>query len=386
MKDTLIAIGAAHALYLIVLILTKKNKRGSDYILTAYFATFFVTLCTAFGAFAYAMEDLLVFHLNSSLVLAPLFFLYITALTQPDTPPFSRRLAHFIPYLLTTCYWLSLFVTQPEPEVTALFALDEVAQMPLLFTLALLVEALAIPAYVIWAWWHLKKHQQTVIHTFSYTEGVDLKWARVLTYGTGAFWLGIVVSEALSTGVKFNTDEEALRTGYALATFFLFYLGYFGLRQGHLSTPSLTQTAPQFPSSEAPLAAAKYSKSRLKAEDGEALAETVRTYLKTEKPYLQSRLSIQDLAEALSLSSHALSQVINEHLNSSFYDLINQHRVDEFKARLTASQYKNYTLIAIALDSGFNSKSSFNRIFKKMEGCTPTQYLNSIQEAEVKRS
>ena len=380
MKNTLIAIGAAHALYLMVLVLIKKNKQGPDTILTAYFATFFLTLATAFWAFAYQKEDLLVFHLNISLLLAPLFFLYITALTRPSRPSVAARLGHFIPYLLTWLYWLYLFMALSEQELDSLFAQTDESQLPVGFALALLVESLAIPVYVIWALWLLERHRRKIVHTFSYTEGVDLKWARVLTYGIGIFWLGIVVSEALGTGVKLNSDNEDIQNGYALSTFFLYYLGYFGLKQGRLYTDD-RPASPQNQSAlqEAVAPAPKYTKSGLKAAEGAAYAETLIDYLKTEKPYLRNRLSIQDLAQALEIPAHALSQVINEHLNGSFYDLINRHRVDEFKKRLADPRYQNYTLIAIALDCGFNSKSSFNRIFKKYEQCTPTEYMQAVR-------
>ncbi len=377
MKNTLIAIGAAHALYLMVLVLIKKNKQGPDYLLTAYFAVFFVTLATAFGAFAYQLEALLVFHLNISLLLAPLFFVYITALTQSSRPP-PARLGHFVPYLLTWLYWLYLFTALSEQELDSLFAQTDESQLPVGFALALLVESLAIPVYVIWALWLLERHRRTIRHTFSFTEGVDLKWARVLAYGTGILWLGVVVSEALGSGVKLNSADEDIQNGYALSTFFLYYLGYFGLKQGRLYTdalPAPSQDQPALPEAAPP--AAKYSRSGLKAEEGAAYAERVIDYLKTEKPYLRSRLSIQDLAGALDIPAHALSQVINEHLNASFYDLINRHRVDEFKKRVADPQYQHFTLIAIALDCGFNSKSSFNRIFKKYEQRTPTEYVKS---------
>ena len=378
MKNTLIAIGAAHALYLMVLVALKKKRPGPDTILAAYFATFFVMLATAFGAFAYDIEDLLIFHLNSSLLLAPLLFLYITALIQTSKPPFYRRAAHLLPYLLTWLYWLFLFATESEQDLNALFAQTDEAQFPLGFTGALTVDALAIPVYVVWALWLLERHRRTIRHTFSYTEGVDLKWARVLTYGIGLFWLGIVVSEALGTGVKLNTDNENIQTGYALSTFFLYYLGYFGLKQGRLyadSQPALSQDPPTLPEAAPP--APKYIKSGLKTEEGQAYAETVIAYLEAEKPYLQSRLSIQNLAQALEMPEHVLSQVINEHLNGSFYDLINRYRVDEFKARAANPRNRHFTLMAIALDCGFNSKSSFNRIFKKYEQRTPTEFLKA---------
>ncbi len=379
MKNTLIAIGAAHALYLMVLVIIKKNKQGPDAILTAYFATFFVTLATAFGAFAYQMEALLILHLNISLLLAPLLFLYITALIQPTPPSVAARLGHFVPYLLTWLYWLYLFIALSEPELDSLFAQTDEAQLPVGFVLALLVESLAIPVYVVWALWLLERHRRKIRHTFSFTEGVDLKWARVLTYGIGVFWLGVVVSEALGSGVKLNSADADVQNGYALSTFFLYYLGYFGLKQGRLYTDTLPAPSQDQPVLPEAAPAAKYTRSGLKAAEGAAFAETVIDYLKTEKPYLRSRLSIQDLAQGLEMPAHVLSQVINEHLNGSFYDLINRHRVDEFKKRLADPQYQQFTLIAIALDCGFNSKSSFNRIFKKYEQRTPTEYMKAVR-------
>ena len=98
--------------------------------------------------------------------------------------------------------------------------------------------------------------------------------------------------------------------------------------------------------------------------------------MKTEKPYLNSQLSISMLAEQIKIPSNHLSQIINEQEGKNFFEFVNNYRIEEVKQRIIENQDKKFTLLAIAYDSGFNSKSSFNRIFKKQEGLTPNQYIN----------
>jgi len=84
------------------------------------------------------------------------------------------------------------------------------------------------------------------------------------------------------------------------------------------------------------------------------------------------------VATALQISTNHLSQVINENLDKNFFDFVNGYRVEMVKQKMKDPSNKNYTLLSLAYDCGFNSKSSFNAIFKKYTGSTPSQYLNTI--------
>ncbi len=99
--------------------------------------------------------------------------------------------------------------------------------------------------------------------------------------------------------------------------------------------------------------------------------------METEKPYLDCNLKYSDLAAKLGISVRYLSRVLNEELGQSFNDFVNAYRIKEVQAQLLNKENGEYTLLAIALDAGFNSKTSFNRIFKSHTGMTPTQFLQS---------
>ena len=93
-----------------------------------------------------------------------------------------------------------------------------------------------------------------------------------------------------------------------------------------------------------------------------------------DKLYRDETLSLQSLAEKLSLSSHQLSQILNDNLNKNFWDFVNTYRVEEAKRLLRDPERKNRKILSIAFDVGFNTKASFNQVFKRYSGMTPSEY------------
>jgi YesN/AraC family two-component response regulator len=101
--------------------------------------------------------------------------------------------------------------------------------------------------------------------------------------------------------------------------------------------------------------------------------------MENKKPFLDPDLSLNDLAGMLQTNTHTLSKLINEGSFSNVHDFINQYRIMEFKKRVENGQHKLKTIIAIAYDVGFKSKTTFNRTFKKLNGSTPRDYLNKLK-------
>ncbi len=162
----------------------------------------------------------------------------------------------------------------------------------------------------------------------------------------------------------FCTDSLFL----ALSVFVIVF-GYLGLKQKVIFETDFK---------EQPLIVAgekiKYSGSSLKEEEANTYAEQLGTFMHSDKPYLDPGLTLSQLASQINISSHHLSRIINEKFELNFFEYINQFRVEEVKARIKDPKFQNFSLLGIALDSGFNSKSAFNRIFKKFTKHTPSHY------------
>ena len=118
----------------------------------------------------------------------------------------------------------------------------------------------------------------------------------------------------------------------------------------------------------------KYKKSGLNEEKTARYHQLLISCMQTKKPYLDQELSLFDLATLCGIQANHLSQVINSREGQNFLDFINSYRVETVKEKILAGDLERHTLLGIALDSGFNSKASFNRAFKKHTGITPTEF------------
>lgn len=122
----------------------------------------------------------------------------------------------------------------------------------------------------------------------------------------------------------------------------------------------------------------KYKNSNLNAKLIEKYQSDLINSMEMDKLYLNGKLSIQDVSDKLNIPKQHISEVLNEHKNINFQDFINEYRVEEFIKRLKNDQNNQFTLLGIAIEVGFNSKSSFNAIFKKFKGLTPTQFKKNL--------
>jgi AraC-like DNA-binding protein len=146
---------------------------------------------------------------------------------------------------------------------------------------------------------------------------------------------------------------------------FLFYYVSFGLMQSKDKTLPIKKSK-------------HYKNSNLKSNLVGEYRKNLLRLMEDEKIYLDSNLSISDVANQLGIPRQYISEILNKHMDVSFQDFVNRYRVDEFVNKLRNDQNKHLTLFGIASEVGFNSKSSFNANFKKFKGLTPKQFKNSL--------
>ena len=97
-----------------------------------------------------------------------------------------------------------------------------------------------------------------------------------------------------------------------------------------------------------------------------------------EKPYLDGDLTINDLARKTGIPRHYITEILNEKYGRNFFTFVNEYRIKEVISRITDPKYQHYTILAVAFDSGFNSKSTFNSFFKEYTGKTPSAYRDEV--------
>ncbi|HZY40215.1 MAG TPA: helix-turn-helix domain-containing protein [Mucilaginibacter sp.] len=121
----------------------------------------------------------------------------------------------------------------------------------------------------------------------------------------------------------------------------------------------------------------KYNTKKIALNFDEEVIGKLLQLFEDDKVFVDPQLKIAGLAKKVGVTSHHLSRVINDKLNKNFNELMNQYRINEFKARVNDQKYASYSILGIAYDVGYNSKSSFNEAFKKQNGLTPSEYLRS---------
>lgn len=161
-------------------------------------------------------------------------------------------------------------------------------------------------------------------------------------------------------------------------------LGYFAIHQPEIfkvaQPVSLFNTVPELPIEEVKAGHLSEKKSEDISDDHlQRLKNQIEGYMIQNKPYTNPKLTLNELAGMLKLPPYLLSKVINEGYDVNFFDFINGYRIDEFKRRMEDPHFQHYTLLSIAFEVGFNSKTAFNRSFKKITNQSPSEFFQSVK-------
>jgi AraC-like DNA-binding protein len=342
------------------LFMTKKHKELPDKILVVWL--FILAIHTGLILVNLAAASISIpknFSILFTLLYGPALFLYVSKLSRAGSVLRTTDGLHLLPFLL---FLLLSFV---------------ISGIDNLFTKGLsAICGLSGPAYCFATYFLLQKHTKNITNRFSNLGDISLKWVRTLVVGLLIIWLGAAILVFLH---RFLQIELSLQWFFIVIPFFIFYMGYHGIKQKIIYT-RIEQPPDELPAQ--PLKNQKsyedsYKRSGLQPESMEAIHKKLLNSMQHDQLYLNPTLSLQELSETLKLPSHHITQTLNEFAKVSFYDFVNQFRVDDCKNKIDSGEADKYSLIGIAYECGFNSKSSFNRIFKNHTGQSPSEYRNS---------
>lgn len=305
-----------------------------------------------------------------------LFWLYVCALTSEGKPDHLSGLRpHLILIIIVSLLIWSLTLMPPglneanlEDMTEEASVLVRVLLIGLAVTVAEIMFQVMIGVYLYLTIRRLQRYNKQLREVFASTEHRELGWVWAITIVGGIFWfLNIATSVALWGGVFGLSDTsdlfQCLASVALLALFWV--IGIWGLRQ----RPGLTRdpvAAPEEP--DAP-PTRKYEKSALDKGRAARIARKINAAMEEDLLYREPNLSLWDLARHIGVTSHYVSQTLNTTLGASFFDYINRWRIQDAVKQLTST---DETILMIAYDVGFNSRSAFYKAFKRETGKTPS--------------
>lgn len=370
-------IGIFLSFFLQFLLFMKKRKTLSDKILGCWM---FVIGLHLFSYYIYNLgywekhPHLVGISHPVPLLHGPLLYLYVVFSLRKDQKFQWRDWAHFLPFVLAYLYMIPFFFFYSE-EQKVLVNHGQINDYHVFMMVSLVGFVVSGITYPVLSYRLIGKYEKLIRENFSFDEKIDLNWLRYWILGIGMVFLTVAFFSGLQYGLNVQLPFNVDYVYYSEIIIFIFLIGSFGIRYEGVFTDAARNTIEIVEPRLETKPTGEYRKSGLKSEDAEQYHQQLLRLMKEQKPYLEPKLTLNALATELNISVNHLSQLINQYQRKNFYDFVNEFRVEEFKSRVKSPKYKHLNILAIALDSGFNSKSSFNLVFKKHTGMTPSQFL-----------
>lgn len=224
--------------------------------------------------------------------------------------------------------------------------------------------------YIVLCFLALKKYQKKLPEYYSALEKINLNWLKYIIVSLIILFIGVFGMIALGTRADVIPFDKIFQAVALVQSGYLFCIVFFSLRQ------SLVFNQPV--SLDPPVEKEKTEKNLAQNDTrSQEISYQLLRFMEDNRPYLEEDLSLQKLSLLMNISTHHLSQAINQNLNTNFYKFVNAYRVEEVKKKLKSPEFEKYSILGIAFESGFNSKSTFNKIFKEETGMTPSEFKQS---------
>jgi AraC-like DNA-binding protein len=383
--------GIIITVFLSVLLLSKKGKTPADAILSAWLCLMGLHLLLFYWQITgeiYGHTYLLGIQVPLPLLHGPFLYMYTRAVCRGEVFKINW-LFHFIPAFIVFLLLGNFFLLSADEKI-AVYK-NHGAGFEIQTSVTLVAGIISGFLYVLLSLIELRKYHRRINEEFSDTERINLNWLLYLISGILVIWLIILL----------DGDDPVI---FGAVVVFVLLLGYFGIKHvgiftyrqklGRVDNPKIELTGelpsiaksveavkeqqPATAADSAPVAPSRYAKSSLQKEIADEIHVRLLRFMEEAKVFKQEELSLTLLARKLDVHPNNLSQVINTYEGKSFYDYINSLRIEEFKRLAMQPQNSRYTLLSLAFECGFNSKTSFNRNFKKITGQSPSAFLREL--------
>lgn len=361
------------SLFFIILFGTMKGNRKANFFITSFLVLFILfALCDLNNIFIPEHHFYTVYLISSVALLTafPVFYFYILSLYNIRV---KKALFHFIIPIIGFLILLpGLFKNWPSPGYYNNFMIFDTDQKELTkwtyFVANDLFFTIQIIIYSLFIWRIIKTIRPCLEENYSNLEGKKLKWVVYLLILLASMYLFYFIIELFTNFPLENYDFVY----YCFSLLFLLSVIYGAFRQNeHFYVNESNRQTRKSISSH------KHATIQLSQDETRSFQQKLIQLTKKEKFYMQRDLTLPELAKMLNTNKNTLSQFLNQNLNQNFYRYINSLRVEEAKKLLTENETNKYSLEGIGYMAGFNSKTTFNTVFKTQTGMSPSEYKNT---------
>jgi len=318
-------------------------------------------------------RELEFFPRNFGFLVPPLAYFYLKSQLDADFRFSIKDLRHALPFLIYVIYHLAVFTAGPD----FVQFWKQNYHFPLrLDWLDTILRFVSQGLYFFWAFQHFKRYRQWLPTQFSNTETISFAWFQNFLW---AFFIANVLGWAM-TAIDFWWQLDFWHDWWdeLFGSFLIYYLAISGFAQvqprkiGFASAENPEQSSAS--AAEAQPESSKEKSLRLSGADLENWRRKLEKVMSEDKIYLDPELNLADLAKRLGTNVSILSAVVNTGFGKNFNDYVNEFRIEAVKRMLSDASSSHLSLLGIGLECGFNSKSTFNRAFKKITGVVPGEW------------
>jgi len=366
------------------LLFIKKGKKQSNFLLGAFLIAQaalpldnLINFGEAFKAIALTVSPNLFYSFGLAYwIEAPLLLLYIRSLIYKDFRLTKKDLWYFLPFVLYTLHFTDNWLLLDHHLKMEALQGDGISSSTIADRITHIVRECLRFSFSVLCLIELHKYQRHIKHEVAELVSVDLTWLKVLVVGflvirVNAIFVALAIIFSYEIGIQIDHETLGLTSNYAIllliTSLIFFSAGHSTLFKG------IDNELDSQLDSEKDKVADSFDPEEIKA---------IETYMEQNKPYLNHLLTLENLANQLTLSPRYLSTLINRHFEKNFFEFVNYYRIEESKHLLTLAANQKTTMLNIMDGAGFNSKATFNTFFKKLVGVTPTQYRKDYWQAQ----
>lgn len=342
---------ASQGLFLSIILLLQIKSNRTNVLLSLLIALFSVSIAdnVVYWVEYYKINPhLLGISLPFVFIYGPLFYLYLYRTSENKAKKSISYWWHFVPFIIVCTWYLQYYLSSTSAKLIM------IAEWNNSLINALLLPFLGLVSLVGYG-------------ILSYRFMVKLEEKYELKILRSNHWLGLIFkaytlfvlfniihSLSLISGMSSLTSDIIIALGYSV---FIYFIGYLGLKMSKLFNGIKVDTS-------------KYQAASLPKNFSQEMFNKLRAYIESNESFKKNELKLTELADELSLSPHQLSQIINQNADQNFSEFINSYRIKEALKLISHIDRINQ----LSYEVGFNNRTTFNKVFKKATGLTPTEY------------